>query len=128
MRVILFTGKGGVGKTTAAAATAVRAARAGRRTLVMSTDPAHSLGDSYEMSIEIRPDSEVSQTPGSKYACGPITSRPSRSISRTLPCSGPRANACRPAGQWPDTGRQPLAAPCTLPSWSACHAASAAAP
>src|SRR6266550_1145904 len=49
MRVILFTGKGGVGKTTVAAATAVRAARAGRRTLVMSTDPAHSLGDSYEM-------------------------------------------------------------------------------
>src|SRR5207247_5558679 len=51
MRVILFTGKGGVGKTTVAAATAVRAARAGQRTLVMSTDPAHSLGDSYEMAI-----------------------------------------------------------------------------
>ncbi|SDO84567.1 arsenite efflux ATP-binding protein ArsA [Pedococcus dokdonensis] len=45
MRVILFTGKGGVGKTTTAAATAVRAARAGVKTLVMSTDPAHSLGD-----------------------------------------------------------------------------------
>ena len=43
MRVLLFTGKGGVGKTTVAAATAVRAAAAGRRTLVMSTDPAHSL-------------------------------------------------------------------------------------
>jgi arsenite/tail-anchored protein-transporting ATPase len=51
MRVILFTGKGGVGKTTVAAATAVRAARAGRRTLVMSTDPAHSLGDSFETTI-----------------------------------------------------------------------------
>src|SRR5215210_6352900 len=51
MRVILFTGKGGVGKTTVAAATAVRAARAGRRTLVMSTDPAHSLGDSFEAAI-----------------------------------------------------------------------------
>jgi len=48
MRVILFTGKGGVGKTTIAAATAVRAARAGQRTLVMSTDPAHSLADSFE--------------------------------------------------------------------------------
>ena len=45
MRVILFTGKGGVGKTTTAAATAVRAARAGIKTLVMSTDAAHSLGD-----------------------------------------------------------------------------------
>ena len=55
MRVILFTGKGGVGKTTVAAATAVRAARAGRRTLVMSTDPAHSLGDSFEVEIGSSP-------------------------------------------------------------------------
>ncbi|MBE3076713.1 MAG: ArsA family ATPase [Actinobacteria bacterium] len=45
MRVVLFTGKGGVGKTTTAAATAVQAARAGIKTLVMSTDAAHSLGD-----------------------------------------------------------------------------------
>jgi arsenite/tail-anchored protein-transporting ATPase len=42
---VLFTGKGGVGKTTTAAATAVQAARAGIKTLVMSTDAAHSLGD-----------------------------------------------------------------------------------
>ena len=55
MRVILFTGKGGVGKTTVAAATAIRAARAGKRTLVMSTDPAHSLGDSFEVEIESTP-------------------------------------------------------------------------
>ena len=45
MRVVLFTGKGGVGKTTTAAATAVQAARRGIKTLVMSTDAAHSLGD-----------------------------------------------------------------------------------
>lgn len=45
MRVVLFTGKGGVGKTTSAAATAVQAARQGIKTLVMSTDAAHSLGD-----------------------------------------------------------------------------------
>jgi len=45
LRVLLFTGKGGVGKTTTAAATAVQAARQGVRTLVMSTDTAHSLGD-----------------------------------------------------------------------------------
>src|SRR5919197_434011 len=55
MRVLLFTGKGGVGKTTIAAATAVRAARAGRRTLVMSTDPAHSLADSFD--VELGPES-----------------------------------------------------------------------
>src|SRR5438132_1677250 len=51
MRVLLFTGKGGVGKTTIAAATAVRAAKAGRRTLVMSTDPAHSLADSFDLEL-----------------------------------------------------------------------------
>ena len=44
-RVVLVTGKGGVGKTTLAGATAVHAARSGRRVLVTSTDPAHSLGD-----------------------------------------------------------------------------------
>ncbi len=48
MRVILVTGKGGVGKTTVAASTAIRAADLGHRTLVMSTDPAHSLADAYQ--------------------------------------------------------------------------------
>jgi arsenite-transporting ATPase len=51
MRVILFTGKGGVGKTSVAAATALSCARAGHRTLVMSTDPAHSLGDSLDVQL-----------------------------------------------------------------------------
>ena len=51
MRVILFTGKGGVGKTSVAAATAVRCAAAGYRTVVMSTDPAHSLGDSFDIEL-----------------------------------------------------------------------------
>src|SRR3989442_3334885 len=51
MRIVLFTGKGGVGKTTVAAATAVRAAAAGHRTLIMSTDPAHSLADSFDMPL-----------------------------------------------------------------------------
>lgn len=45
MRVLLVAGKGGVGKTTVAAATALASARAGARTLVVSTDPAHSLTD-----------------------------------------------------------------------------------
>ena len=51
MRVILFTGKGGVGKTSVAAATAVQCAAAGYRTVVMSTDPAHSLGDSFDVDL-----------------------------------------------------------------------------
>jgi arsenite-transporting ATPase len=45
VRLVLYTGKGGVGKTTTAAATAVAAGRRGRRVLVASTDAAHSLGD-----------------------------------------------------------------------------------
>ncbi len=51
MRVLLYTGKGGVGKTTVAAATAVRCARMGYRTLVISTDAAHSLGDSLDIAV-----------------------------------------------------------------------------
>ncbi len=49
MRIILVTGKGGVGKTTVAAATAIKAADRGYKTLVMSTDPAHSLADAFDM-------------------------------------------------------------------------------
>ena len=45
MRLLLYTGKGGVGKTTTAAATAAHAASLGQRTLVLSADAAHSLGD-----------------------------------------------------------------------------------
>ncbi len=55
MRVILFTGKGGVGKTSVAAATAMRCAQLGHRTIVMSTDPAHSLGDSFDQELGPRP-------------------------------------------------------------------------
>ena len=53
-RTILYTGKGGVGKTSVAAATARRCAEAGLRTVVLSTDPAHSLSDSLE--IELGPE------------------------------------------------------------------------
>ena len=49
MRVILYTGKGGVGKTSVAAATALMCARSGRRTLLLSTDPAHSVADSFDI-------------------------------------------------------------------------------
>ncbi len=55
MRVILFTGKGGVGKTSVAAATALRLAELGYRTIVLSTDAAHSLSDSFEASLGNEP-------------------------------------------------------------------------
>lgn len=47
-RVLVFTGKGGVGKTSVAAATALRCADLGLRTIVLSTDPAHSLADAFD--------------------------------------------------------------------------------
>jgi arsenite-transporting ATPase len=50
-RILLFTGKGGVGKTTASAATALRCADAGLRTLALSTDPAHSLADAFDVPL-----------------------------------------------------------------------------
>jgi len=52
VRTILFTGKGGVGKTTTAAASAVQAGRAAIETLVMSTDAAHSLGDALDRDLD----------------------------------------------------------------------------
>ena len=51
MRILLYTGKGGVGKTSISAATALRCAELGYRTAVLSTDPAHSLGDSFDRRI-----------------------------------------------------------------------------
>ncbi|NKQ52998.1 ArsA family ATPase [Amycolatopsis sp. K13G38] len=54
-RLLLFTGKGGVGKTTLAAATAAALARRGRKTLVVSTDPAHSLGDAFAQRLGAEP-------------------------------------------------------------------------
>jgi arsenite-transporting ATPase len=55
MRVILMTGKGGVGKTSVAAATGLRCAEVGYKTLVLSTDPAHSLADSFDMELSHDP-------------------------------------------------------------------------
>ncbi len=65
-RVLLFTGKGGVGKTTTAAATALHLAERGDRVLVTSADPAHSLGDSMAVELgseptEVRPGCEAQQ-------------------------------------------------------------------
>ena len=64
MRIILYSGKGGVGKTSLSAATAVRSASLGHRTLVVSTDAAHSLADALsrahgEVFRDIRPASTL---------------------------------------------------------------------
>ncbi len=55
MRILLYTGKGGVGKTSVAAATALRCADLGYRTIVVSTDAAHSLADSFDTTIGNEP-------------------------------------------------------------------------
>lgn len=57
MRVIIYTGKGGVGKTTMAAASALKISESGRRTLIMSTDQAHSLGDAFDCKVGKEPTS-----------------------------------------------------------------------
>ena len=57
MRILLFSGKGGVGKTSVAAATGLRLSRLGYRTLVMSVDPAHSLGDAFDLGTSLFQDS-----------------------------------------------------------------------
>ena len=53
MRILLFSGKGGVGKTSLAAATGVKLAELNYRTLVMSIDPAHSLADSFDLDTDL---------------------------------------------------------------------------
>ena len=55
MRIILYTGKGGVGKTSVAAATACKIAQEGKRVLIMSTDQAHSLRDAFEIKLKNSP-------------------------------------------------------------------------
>jgi arsenite-transporting ATPase len=64
MRIVLVTGKGGVGKTTVAAATALAAADAGHRTLVTSTDPAHSLSDALTIDLGSQPTKIVDRLEG----------------------------------------------------------------
>ncbi|HEV3329964.1 MAG TPA: TRC40/GET3/ArsA family transport-energizing ATPase [Bryobacteraceae bacterium] len=53
MRILLFSGKGGVGKTSLAAATGLQLSRLGHRTLVMSVDPAHSLADAFDLETDL---------------------------------------------------------------------------
>lgn len=64
MRIILYTGKGGVGKTSIAAASALKMAEEGKKVLIMSTDAAHSLGDSFNESLS----SDAKKIAGNLYA------------------------------------------------------------
>jgi arsenite-transporting ATPase len=64
MRIVLVTGKGGVGKTTIAAATALAAADSGKRTLITSTDPAHSLADALTVDLAGEPTEIVDRLHG----------------------------------------------------------------
>ena len=113
MRVLLFTGKGGVGKTTAAAGTATLGAIRGLRTLVLSTDAAHSLGDAFDLPVGREPDarrheplscsrstrSGASSGPGARSR--PICFRFSTPSGSTR--SPPRSSRCCPGPRrcWP---------------------------
>ena len=55
MRIILYTGKGGVGKTSVASATACKIAKQGKKVLIMSTDKAHSLSDAFGVKLSNSP-------------------------------------------------------------------------
>jgi arsenite-transporting ATPase len=66
MRILLFSGKGGVGKTSLAAATGLELSRLGYRTLIMSVDPAHSLADAFDLETNL-----FHGKTGDPYAIGP---------------------------------------------------------
>lgn len=79
MRILIYTGKGGVGKTSIAAATAVHLAKEGKRVIIMSTDQAHSLSDSFALADEgssDKPDNldvlEINTVEESKHAWGEL--------------------------------------------------------
>ena len=94
MRILLYSGKGGVGKTSVAAATGVQLARRGYQTLVMSVDPAHSLADSFDLGGQLFHGATGEPTergrkpldPGSKHpdARSSATGRRSPVTSRSL--------------------------------------------
>jgi len=89
---VFYGGKGGVGKTTCAAARAVAASRAGERVLVVSTDPAHSLGDALGVRLGARP-TDVRGHVGAGRRAGPGRSRKSGPTIQALELDAPRAFA-----------------------------------
>ena len=92
---VLYGGKGGVGKTTMAAATALDAARRGRRTLVISTDPAHSLSDAFETDVPARPEPIHPEYPlfGVEIDPDAAASETMASLSMDLEAHGPEGLA-----------------------------------
>ena len=104
---IFFGGKGGVGKTTCAAARAVAAARAGARVLAVSTDPAHSLGDALGVRLTSRPSSVAASLRGveldaprafARWLAEPIVRRLATSSSTgrgSIGRTSTRCSACR---------------------------------
>lgn len=88
MRIIVHTGKGGVGKTSTSAATALRCAELGLKTIVLSTDTAHSLGDSLEAEIGPEPlqlgDNLWAQEVDARYSIEKYWSRVQNYLTRVL--------------------------------------------
>ena len=114
-RTILYTGKGGVGKTSVAAATARAIARRGLRTIVLSTDPAHSLSDSLEAELSGEPTADRRQPlgPGGTGRAGdgaPLAGRPAVA-RRAARRSGGRSDRRRGDDRAARARRALLAAP-----------------
>ncbi|GEM_PF-1856304 len=82
----MFTSKGGVGKTSLAAATGIKLAGLNYRTLVMSIDPAHSLGDSFDLETDLFhfQTSDPALDPGAQYSEGDQTSLAGNLVLRDL--------------------------------------------
>jgi len=97
-RFIFFAGKGGVGKTTCAAARAVWEARAGRRVLLVSTDPAHSLGDA----LGVRLTSRISPVPLTNGRLSAVELDAPRALARWLTLNGRALGDVIEHGTWLD--------------------------
>ena len=98
-RILLYTGKGGVGKTSVAAATALACAKRGYRTIVLSTDIAHSLGDVFGVELGPRAEGDraepVGPGVGRLLQRGRGTGGRSRSTPRAC-CAGEVSTRCSP--------------------------------
>ena len=101
MRILLFSGKGGVGKTSLAAATGLQLSRLGYRTLVMSVDPAHSLADAFDLETSLfhgktgdpLPHHRQPRHPRSQHSEGDQAPLARDLLLRHLACCAPPASA-----------------------------------
>ena len=84
MRVLLLTGKGGVGKTSLAVATALGAAAHGHRVFLLSTDAAHSLGDALGRPVGSRPVTVAERVPRAVRYSVSTTARPANALRKTI--------------------------------------------